>query len=127
MRLLPAVILAVAVVLAPVVWLVGSYVLSSGDGLDGPAVDSGARIEIEVLRQQMESLQNRVGTVEEELSRLQRAPADPFAAEPQDPNAPFERLGENQIADSYAQVVLIAGRRSINTSLSVPTASLLLE
>ncbi len=128
MRLLPAIILAVAIVLAPMIWFLGSWMFSSGGGdqSGGPAVDSGARIEIEILRQQIEDLQFRLGTVEDELSRLQQMPRDPMALEDGD-SMPFERLGENQIADSYAQVVQIAGRRGINTGLSVATPSFLLE
>lgn len=132
MRLLPAIILAAAIVLAPIAWFVSSYIYVSGASKlggvpGGPAVDSGARIEIEILRQQMEDLQFRLGTVEEELSRLQREPRQPLDLQDQDPNAPFERIGENQIADSYAQVVLIAGRRKINAGLSVSTPRFLLE
>ncbi|MFN3825115.1 MAG: M15 family metallopeptidase [Pseudorhodobacter sp.] len=129
MRLLPAIILAVAIVLAPIIWFLGAWIFSPGGGSDqtgGPAVDSGARIEIEILRQQMEDLQFRLGTVEEELSRLQRMPRDPMLLDDGD-DQPFERLGENQIADSYAQVVQIAGRRGINTGLSVASPSFLLE
>ncbi|MDG1282037.1 MAG: M15 family metallopeptidase [Pseudorhodobacter sp.] len=127
MRLLPAIILAIAIVLAPVIWFVGSFFMASGnDSMNGPAVDSGARIEIEILRQQMEDLQFRLGTVEEELSQLQRAPIDPSYME-QDPNAPFESINGNQIADSYAQVVLIASRRKINEGLSVSSPRFLLE
>tara|TARA_R110002110_G_scaffold196640_3_gene406521 strand:+ start:1545 stop:2393 length:849 start_codon:yes stop_codon:yes gene_type:complete len=129
MRLLPAIILAIAIVLAPVVWFVGSYLLSpsssdfSGD-LTGTAVDSGARIEIEILRQQMEDLQLRLGTVEEELSQLQRAPMAPMVNA--DPNALLESLNGNQILDVYAQVVQIAGRRKINDGISVAGSSTLL-
>jgi hypothetical protein len=133
MRLLPAIILAIAIVLAPVIWFTGSYLMSpsavgAGGDLTGTAVDSGARIEIEILRQQMEDLQFRLGTVEEELSRLQRAPLQPFdPAGGQDPNALLESLNGNQIADSYAQVVLIAGRRKINDGINVSSPSFLRE
>ena len=95
----------------------------SGD-LTGTAVDSGARIEIEILRQQMEDLQLRLGTVEEELSQLQRAPMAPMVNA--DPNALLESLNGNQILDVYAQVVQIAGRRKINDGISVAGSSTLL-
>jgi len=39
----------------------------------------------------------------------------------------FEQLDGTGIEGSYAQVVLIAGRRQINTGLSVPSPSFLLE
>lgn len=134
MRLIPAIILAVSIVLAPVIWFVTSALFAPASGpasIEGGAVDSGARIDIEMLRQQIEDLQQRLGTVEQELSRLQSMPRyddnGGMAMEPMDPNQPFERLGENQIADSYAQVVLIAGRRKINEGLSVSSPRFLLE
>ena len=69
MRLLPAIIVAVAVILAPVLWVGLTWFLSEED-FQGSAVDSGARIEIEVLRQQVEDLQGRMETLENEVARL---------------------------------------------------------
>ena len=69
MRLLPAIIVAVAVILAPVLWVGLTWFLSEED-FQGSAVDSGARIEIEVLRQQVEDLQSRMETLENEVARL---------------------------------------------------------
>lgn len=128
MRLLPAIILAIAIVLAPALWFLFAWIFApsgGGEGENGSAVDSGARIEIEILRQQMEDLQYRLGTVEEELSRLQRDSSG-LNLQP-DPDAPLERLGDNRILNQYAQVVLIAGRRHINPGLTVPGQSFLLE
>jgi hypothetical protein len=97
-------------------------------GREGGSVDSSARIDIEILRQQVEDLQQRLGLVEQELSRLQSLPRDGGAAvDPTDPNYIPERLGDNQILDSYAQVVLIAGRRKINEGINVSSPSFLLE
>ena len=93
-------------------------------GFAGPAVDSGARIEIEKLRsqiealtEQLEQLEGRVGDVE---SRALAAPAprsDDFAAMPRD--------GPNQIIDAYAQVVLIANRRNLNKGIQIASPSYL--
>ena len=95
-------------------------------GFAGPAVDSGARIEIEKLRsqiealtEQLEQLEGRVGDVE---SRALAAPAprsDDFAAMPRD--------GPNQIIDAYAQVVLIANRRNLNKGIQIASPSYLVS
>lgn len=129
----PAVIVAAGLVLASVVWFIGWYALRGGGvpgegGEFGSSVDSGARIDIEILRQQVEDLQNRLGIVEQELSRLQSMP--PAGAQPLDPTDPNyipERLGENQILDSYAQTVNLAGRRTNNEGINVSSPSFLLE
>jgi hypothetical protein len=140
MRLVPALAIAGAVLALPLIWVGSAYFFAPPDpggsrapmfsnAPAGSAVDSAARIEIEILRQQMEDLQLRLGTVEEELSRLQNMPraSDPFDFGNQASDEPLERLGDNQILDSYAQTVLIAGRRKINEGLSVSRPSFLIE
>jgi len=127
MRILPAIIIAVAVVLAPVIWLGLRYFLSEED-FQGSAVDSGARIEIEMLRQQVEDLQNRLGALQSEVARLPsggsgQAPVSDEDAE----DAILRGTGPNDIIDSYAQVVLIADRRNVNRGLVVSSPSYLEE
>lgn len=128
-RLIPAIILAAALLLTPVAWVVTRWALS-GPGVEGDfgsAVDSGARIDIEQLRYQIEDLQNRLGVVEEELSRLQSLPAAGVAAiDPTDPDYLPERIDGEGIG-SYTQVVSLAGRRTNNEGITVPSASFLLE
>lgn len=96
--------------------------------IDGGAVDSAARIEIERLRQQIEQLQTSIGELETRLQALD-AKTDSLAARPADPSlqeAPdFERDGPNQIIDAYAQVVLIANRRRVNKDLKIASPSYL--
>jgi hypothetical protein len=138
MRLVPALIIAGVVLAIPLIWIGSAYVFAPNSGGNKPlfsgapagsAVDSAARIEIEILRQQMEDLQQRLGTVEEDLSRLQSMPRNdqPFDFGAPGGDEPLERLGDNQILDSYAQTVLIAGRRKINEGLSVSNPSFLVE
>ncbi len=138
MRLVPALAIAGAVLALPLIWIGSAYMFAPDNGGNKPlfsdapagsAVDSAARIEIEILRQQMEDLQLRLGTVEDELSRLQSMPRNdqPFDFGGQGMDEPLERLGDNQIMDSYAQTVLIAGRRKINEGLSVSRPSFLVE
>lgn len=96
--------------------------------VEGGAVDSAARIEIERLRQQIEQLQTTIGELETRLQALD-AKTDSLAALPRDPGlqeAPdFERDGPNQIIDAYAQVVLIANRRRVNKDLKIASPSYL--
>lgn len=102
----------------------------AGDTGDfGSAVDSGARIDIEQMRIQIEDLQRRLGTLEQEVMLLKSMPAgNPNAAvDPTDPNYLPERLGENQIIDQYAQVVNLAGRRTNNEGITVSSPSFLIE
>jgi len=89
----------------------------------GAAVDSAARIEIELLRSQIENLQNDVRTLGDQVRGL--------AARPIPQNLPQEgsnraiNHGPNAIIDTYAQVVLIAQRRNINTELRHATPDFL--
>lgn len=116
MRLVPALLIAVAIVLAPVIWIGLSYLLSEED-FQGSAVDSGARIEIEVLRQQVEDLQNRLKSLQSEVARLPQG--GPVARLTQEEEDAALRSGPNDIIDAYAQVVLIANRTSVNKGLRV--------
>lgn len=133
MRILPAIIIACGVAIAPLVWLSATWIYYAVNGIapgeqGGSAVDNGARIDIEQLRMQIDAIQQRLGTVEEELSMLKRQGlpgGDGLASG--DSLLGTIGPGDNQILDSYAQVVLIAGRRDINTGLTVPSPSFLLE
>ncbi len=120
MRLVPALLIAAALLLAPAIWVGLTYLLSEED-FQGSAVDSGARIEIEMLRQQIEGLQDRFGAVERELARVSsqagRMPLRPN--NPDDEDAVFRSTGPNEIIDAYAQVVLIANRTEVNRGLEV--------
>lgn len=117
-RLVPAIIIGVAIVLTPVVWFVTSRLLTTGDVNVAPAVDSAARIELEMLRQQMENAQARIETLERQLAAVQAMP--PAGAGQSGTNfgnvddPPPASDGDNAIIDQYAQVVLIADRRNVN-------------
>jgi len=128
--LIPAIVLGLCLILAPVIWLVGSSLMGQpvpiiGTDSGGAAVDSGARIDLEKLRQQVEDLQTRLGVVEQELSRLQSLPAAGAQVDPTAPNYVPETLGGG--IDSYTQVVNLAGRRKINEGINVSSPSFLLE
>ncbi len=133
MRFLPAIIIAVAVVLAPIVWLGLSYFLAeflAEDDFQGSAVDSGARIEIEILRQQVEDLQIRLSALQSEVAQLPAGGAGAGQAPVSDEDAEDAILrgtGPNDIIDIYAQVVLIADRRNVNRGLVVSSPNYMAE
>lgn len=88
-----------------------------------PAIDSGARIEIEVLRSQIEALTQAVERLEQRIGDLQ-APTSTAPSAGQDQGA-IQRDGPNQIIDQYAQTVLIANRRNVNKGLEIASPSYL--
>lgn len=117
MRTLPAIIIGVALLLAPAIWVGLSYLLSEED-FQGSAVDSGARIELEMIRQQVEDLQERLGALETEVARLPTGGGATVPRAPGDDDMVLNQ-GPNDILDAYAQVVLIANRTGVNRGLEV--------
>lgn len=89
----------------------------------GPAIDSGARIEIEVLRAQIEALGVQIERLEQRILES-RPPTSTAPVDGQD-QSQFLDDGSNEIIDSYAQVVLIANRRKLNQGLKVASPSYL--
>ena len=127
MRYLPAIIIAAALLLTPAIWVGMRYLLTEQD-FQGSAVDSGARIEVEVLRQQVEDLQDRVASLEGEIARLPAGGyGTPFSTDPDDEDAVLRRSGPNDILHAYAQVVLIANRTGVNDGLEVASPGYLAE
>lgn len=118
MRLIPALILGFAILMAPVIWFFLPALLGQEETFDGPAIDSGARIDIEMLSQQMEDLRNRVEALSDELSQIANAAARAPMSAPDDADT-FRQSGPNDIIDAYAQVVLIANRNNVNKGLEV--------
>jgi hypothetical protein len=92
---------------------------------DGPAIDSGARIEIEILNQQVEDLRSRVENLTNELARVSAGSGMQFR-QPSGADV-FRQSGPNDIIDSYAQVVLIANRQNVNQGLDVASPGFLAE
>ncbi|WP_171103396.1 M15 family metallopeptidase [Ruegeria sp. HKCCD7255] len=128
MRIVPAIILAVAIILAPILWYVVPLVVPFEENFEGPAIDSGARIEIEMLSQQVEDLRNQVERLTQQMSSGQSGgtylqqqnldAADDFG---------FDSSTPNEIIDAYAQVVLIADRKKVNEDLELAGAAFLRE
>jgi hypothetical protein len=127
MRVLSAVIIGLAIVLASVIVVVVPMLMTPEDTFDGLAIDSGARIEIEMLNQQVEDLAIRIDELTDEIAQIGSAAdndREPMFADPQTPE-PFRQSGPNDIIDAYAQVVLIANRRDVNQGLEIAGPSYL--
>lgn len=137
MRAIPAILGAIVVLAIGLIGLVVFLLLPEREpgqpapiafqDIEGGAVDSAARIEIERLRQQIETLQQSLGQLENTQAAL-RARLDALGPDRMGEGAPpadFQRDGPNQIIDAYAQVVLIANRRQVNKGLRVASPSYL--
>jgi hypothetical protein len=85
-----------------------------------PSIDSAARIEIEILRSQIQSLADQVKGLETNLSAVAAASNDRTrTTDGSVEQGQFHSDGTNDIIDSYAQVVLIANRRNVNKGLEI--------
>ncbi len=100
--------------------LKGSTPIASGSS----GIDSGARIEIEVLSQKIENLQGRVADLESEVTSLRAGAFTPNTQQALDDDAGTPK-GPNTILNDYAKVVLIANRRKVNNGISVGSPSFL--
>lgn len=127
-RWLPAIMIAVAVLLAPVVWHLSRSLFATAPGTPGASVDDTARIEIERLRDEIAVLRRRI----EELETFTMGavsmppPADEGDAEGEDLGvSDLLRNEENTIADDYPKVVLIENRRKLNEGLTLPSRAYL--
>ncbi len=129
--LIPAIILAAALILAPIIWIGLSLALSEdgeAGGFGGSAVDSSARIELEMMRGQLDDLRARMEDLEQQIVQLGRqSSAAPMQADPDAEDEVFRGNGTNDIVDAYAQVVLIADRVNVNKGLKVSSPRYLQE
>lgn len=129
--LIPAIIVAAALILVPIIWVGLSLILSQGGeggGFGGAAVDSSARIELEMMRGQVDDLRARMEELEGEVAALSRAgEAAMLQADPDAEDEVLRGVGPNEILDAYAQVVLIADRVNVNHGLTVATPGYLEE
>ncbi len=120
MRPVPAIISALVVLLVALGGFGLYSVLGTGsDDLEGPSIDSSARIEIERLRAQIEGLNARINELEEDLRNLGLQ----VETRPQGDDSPAER--DPGLLGEYAKVVVIPDRRNRNKGLTVVTPSYL--
>ncbi len=127
MRTVPAIILGVAIILAPIIWYVFPIIVPIESDFEGPAIDSGARIEIEMLSQQVEDMRNQIEQLSLEISRSQSGvPLLQQGADGADDYG-YDSTTPNDIIDAYAQVVLIANRKKVNQQLQLANSTFLKE
>ncbi|WP_172327959.1 M15 family metallopeptidase [Mangrovicoccus sp. HB161399] len=97
----------------------------------GGGIDSGARIDIERMRFQLENQQQRIDELEGRLKSLEesrlRRPVQPVpGGQGAGPGAGgFRQGGPNPILDAYAKVVLIADRLNVNKGITVASPDFL--
>lgn len=136
MRIVPAVIIALGLLLASLIIVFVPQLLPQ-DGAPGGGgqggVDSQARIEVELLRGEIAAVREGLGILAERIDSLEGEIAaialSPPSVQPQTDGgfAIAPRTGPSQLIDSYAQVVLVADRRNLNQGLTVPTSRFLIE
>ncbi len=127
MRIVPAVILGVSIILAPVIWYVFPLIVPMESDFEGPAIDSGARIEIEMLSQQVEDMRNEIERLSLEISRSQSDGSAVLQGADGADDYGYDSTSPNEIIDAYAQVVLIANRNDVNQELKLASSSFLKE
>ena len=136
MRLIPVLIGVLSLIMVALVGVLVFVVLpGSGPGETGDApvtedsytggsVDNQARIDLELMRGDIENLQIQIAQLEQ---RLNQAAADSAGGFQDGGSGETLNTGPNEIIDQYSQVVLVADRRQINQGLFVATPSYLIE
>ncbi len=132
MKLIPAIVVAVAIIIAALIYVFVPMLMSgAGVPIGGGSVDSAARIELELMRGEVEDIKaanvemaDQLNTIAGQIAMLQAGPMTP-TIDGQVARAP--QLGPNTLIDAYDQVVLVAARRNLNAGLTVPTPSFLIE
>ena len=128
MRMVPIIIAAIVLLTLPLIWLAVRSFFPLGESLatsGGTGIDSGARIEIEALRQQVEGLQEKLFALESEVRSIEAGSAAALSGG--NPDAGLFHEGPNAILNAYAQVVLIADRLNVNRGITVASPGFLEE
>ncbi|WP_234899534.1 M15 family metallopeptidase [Ruegeria lacuscaerulensis] len=113
--------------LAPVIWYVFPLIVPMESDFEGPAIDSGARIEIEMLSQQVEDMRKEIERLSLEISRSQSDGSAVLQGADGADDYGYDSTSPNEIIDAYAQVVLIANRNDVNQELKLASSSFLKE
>ncbi|MBC7479894.1 MAG: M15 family metallopeptidase [Pseudorhodobacter sp.] len=133
MRLIPAIILSVSILIASLIFVSIPLFFppKSIESGAGGAVDNNARIDIELLHGDLDTqteainqLKDQIDALENRVIALEAAPTGPVADGGMQIVSPS---GPNAILDQYSQVVLVADRRSLNKGLTVPTSGWLIS
>ncbi len=134
MRLLPAILLSVSVLIAamivvsiPLFFPSAGHPTTEGNG----SVDNQARIDIELLHGDLDNLTEVVSQLRDQVDSLEeRVIKIEVGAAPVDASGEGLAIvgpsGPGTLAGNYPQVVLVADRRNLNKGLTVPTPSFLI-
>ena len=125
MRYIPAIIIAIAIVLTPVIWIAASSLLQPGGGAPA-AMDSSARIEIAEIRVEIVELRMIIDDLRTQIAAVKAMAAQRPAAQAPEQSGPVEGAQTGIDTSAYPEVVLIGDRRKINQGLTVPTSSFLI-
>lgn len=132
MRLLPAILLSVSILIAAMIFVsIPLFFPPKGGGGGGGSVDNQARIDIELLHGDLEALREAVNQLRDQADSLEeRVSKIEVGATPPDVTGNGLQIvtpdGENGIVGDYAHVVLVADRRNLNKGLTVPTPSFMI-
>ena len=119
MRFVPSILIALAIVLAPVVWHVSQPFLTPPEVTESDprlvAEIGELREELDNLRDQVDALDSRTarGLISEDRQFNERSEPNPDASD--------------ALRDAFAQVVLIANRREANAGLTIASTKFRLE
>nr|WP_321981910.1 M15 family metallopeptidase [uncultured Cohaesibacter sp.] len=120
-RILSALLIAVAIAITPLTWHYGQkYFQSPQPAPVTPRDDTALRAEIEALRNHVSELQTRIDGLDARLSLGLLGSARDAA-----PESEGIAPASDSLKDSFAQVVLIADRRNANNGLTVASPSFL--
>lgn len=129
---MPAIILSVSVLIAAlIVVAIPLFFPPNPSQGEGGAVDSSARIEIELMLGRLESqrednaqLRDQIDALESRIIAMEAGASGPVADGGLQVVGPS---GAGSLDDEYAQVVLVADRRNLNKGLTVPSSGWLVE
>lgn len=132
MRILPAILLSVSVLVAAlIVVAIPLFFPPAGPSGVGGAVDSAARIEIELLlgkldgqNEAISELLDQIDSLEGRIIAMELGASGPVADGGLQVVGPS---GAGSLDDEYAQVVLVADRRNLNKGLTVPSSRWLVD
>jgi hypothetical protein len=132
LRLLPAILLSVSVLIAAMLVVAIPLFFPSHVSTGGGAVDNQARIDIELLHGDLDNLTETVQQVQDQVDALEeRVNKIEVAATPSDASGNGLQIvgpsGPGSISGNYAQVVLVADRRNLNKGLTVPTPTFMID
>lgn len=132
MRLLPAILMSVAVLIAAMIVVAIPLFFPTQTSGGGGSVDNQARIDIELLHGDLTALNDTVSELRDQVDSLEDR-VNQIEVGTAQPDAAGNGLqivtpdGENSISGNYAQVVLVAARRALNAGLTVPTSSFMVD